>query len=138
MAVERYSSGGVYEETVGYSRVVVTRGIGGSTARTAGTTALLHGVVAHPEDAFGQALVAFQACVFALERAGFAREDVVSTRMFVVDLPRHADAVGRAHATLFADVLPTATMVGCAALIDADLLVEVEVEAWQPGDDPAA
>jgi enamine deaminase RidA (YjgF/YER057c/UK114 family) len=136
--IERFSSGGVYEDTVGYSRVVVTRGGGGATAVTAGTTSLVNGAVQHPGDAFGQALVAFQACVFALERAGFARDDIVSTRMYVVDLRSHADAVGRAHATLFADVLPAATMVGCSALIDPELLVEVEVVAWHPDEDPAA
>ena len=138
MAIDRFSSGGTFEESVGYSRLVVGRSHGGATAWTAGTTSLINGVVQHPGDAFGQALVAFQASIFALERAGFSRDDVVSTRMYVVDLPQHAEAVGRAHAQLFSSVLPAATMVGTPALIDPGLLVEVELVAWQSDGEPAA
>jgi enamine deaminase RidA (YjgF/YER057c/UK114 family) len=138
MPVERYASGGPYEDVVGYSRVVVIHASGGITGVTAGTTAVVNGVVQHPRDAYAQALVAFQSALFALERAGFARTDVTSTRMYVVDLPRHADAVGRAHAELLGDVRPVATMVGAAALVDRQMLVEVEVGAWRPDDDSAA
>lgn len=138
MAVERFSSGGVYEDEVGYSRVVVASGYGGQTGWTAGTTSMVNGVVAHPRDPHGQAVVAFQAALFALERAGFSRSDTVQTRMYVVDVGTHADAVGRAHSELFATVRPVATMVGVAALVHADMLVEVEVVAWCSEDGPAA
>lgn len=138
MPVERYSSGGIYEDEVGYSRVVVATGYGGVTGWTAGTTAMVNGAVAHPGDAYGQALVAFQAALFALERAGFARTDTVTTRMYVVGVAEHADAVGRAHAELLGHVKPAATMLGVAALVHPDMLVEVEVVAWRPADEPAA
>lgn len=139
MPIDRFSSGGVYEDTVGYSRLVVARHFGGgATAWTAGTTSLVNGVVQHPGDAYGQTLVAFQSVIFALERAGFSRGDVVSTRMYVIDLQANAEAVGRAHAAVFSTVLPAATMVGTPALIHPDLLVEVEIVAWRPEEDPAA
>jgi enamine deaminase RidA (YjgF/YER057c/UK114 family) len=138
MPVERFSSGGIYEDEVGYSRVVVASSYDGHTGWTAGTTAMVNGVVAHPGDAQGQALVAFQAALFALERAGFSRTDTVQTRMYVVDVATHADAVGRAHAQLFGAVRPAATMVGVSALVHPDMLVEVEVVAWRPEDDSAA
>jgi enamine deaminase RidA (YjgF/YER057c/UK114 family) len=138
MPVERFASGGVYEDAVGYSRVVVASGYGGVTGWTAGTTSLISGVVQHPGDAHGQAVVAFQAALFALERAGFSRADTVHSRMYVVDLPRNADGVGRAHAAILGQVRPAATMVGVQQLIDPDLLVEVELVAWRPEDDPAA
>ena len=35
MSIERFSSGGIYEDSVGYSRVVVASGYGGHTAWTA-------------------------------------------------------------------------------------------------------
>jgi enamine deaminase RidA (YjgF/YER057c/UK114 family) len=136
--IERFSSGGIYEDEVGYSRVVVTYGYGGSTGWTAGTTAMVNGAVRHPGDAYLQALVAFQAALFALERAGFARTDTVATRMYVRDLADHADEVGRAHSELLGHVRPAATMVGVAELVHPDMLVEVEVVAWRPEEEPAA
>jgi enamine deaminase RidA (YjgF/YER057c/UK114 family) len=99
---------------------------------------MVNGVVAHPGDALGQALVAFQAALFALERAGFSRTDTVQTRMYVVDVAANADAVGRAHSQLFGAIRPVATMVGVSALVHAEMLVEVEVVAWRPDDDSAA
>jgi enamine deaminase RidA (YjgF/YER057c/UK114 family) len=138
MTIQRFSSGGAYEDTVGYSRVVVCPGHDGATGWTAGTTALVNGVVQHPGDAYRQALVAFQAALFALERAGFSRGDTVQTRMYVVGIAEHADDVGRAHAELLGSVRPAATMVGVAELIDPQLLVEVEVVAWRPEDGSAA
>ncbi|HEX6887042.1 MAG TPA: Rid family hydrolase [Candidatus Nanopelagicales bacterium] len=138
MPIERYASGGPYEDQVGYSRVVVTHGIGGCTGITAGTTSLVHGALQHPGDAFAQALVALQSALFALERAGFSRSDVVQTRMYVVGIVEHADDVGRAHAEVLGDVRPAATMVGIAGLVDPQMLVEVELVAWHPDDDTAA
>ncbi len=138
MPVERFSSGGIYEDEVGYSRVVVASGYGGHTGWTAGTTAMVNGIVAHPGNALGQALVAFQAALFALERAGFSRTDTVQTRMYVVDVAANADAVGSAHSQLFGAVRPVATMVGVSALVHPQMLVEVEVVAWRPEDDSAA
>jgi enamine deaminase RidA (YjgF/YER057c/UK114 family) len=138
MPVERFASGGIYEDEVGYSRVVVASGYGGHTGWTAGTTSMVNGAVAHIGDAQGQAAVAFQAALFALERAGFSRADTVQTRMYVVDVAAHADAVGRAHAEIFGGIRPAATMVGVSGLVHPQMLVEVEVVAWRPQDDPAA
>jgi enamine deaminase RidA (YjgF/YER057c/UK114 family) len=138
MPVERFSSGGKYEDEVGYSRVVVASGYGGHTGWTAGTTAMVNGAVAHPGDPQAQAAVAFQAALFALERAGFSRADTVQTRMYVVDVAAHADAVGQAHAEIFGGIRPAATMIGVSGLVDPQMLVEVEVVAWRPDDDSAA
>jgi enamine deaminase RidA (YjgF/YER057c/UK114 family) len=123
---ERYGSGGPYEAAVGYSRVVV----GGRTAWTAGCTATVDGEVVGVGDPFAQAVAAIGVGLAALERAGFQAADVVQTRMFVVDVAANAEAVGRAHGSLFADVRPAATMVGVTALIDPRMLVEVELVAW--------
>jgi len=62
-----------------------------------------------------------------------AVKDVVRTRMYVVSAD-DADAVGRAHAEVFGDVRPVATMVVVARLIRPEHLVEVEVEAYVSGD----
>jgi enamine deaminase RidA (YjgF/YER057c/UK114 family) len=125
VTVQRISSGGPWEERVGYSRVVVA----GPWAITAGCTDWVDGRVTHVDDAYGQARQAFGIALAALARVGATAEHVVRTRMYVTDMS-FADAVGRAHAELFGQVRPAASMIGVSALADPDHLVEVEVEAY--------
>jgi enamine deaminase RidA (YjgF/YER057c/UK114 family) len=124
MSVVRLGSGAPWEGIVGYSRVVVR----GDTAWVSGTTALVDGAVAHPGDAAGQARQALTIIEQSLERAGFTLADVVRTRMYVTDIARWEE-VGRVHGEFFGDVRPATTMVQVAALIDPDMLVEIEADA---------
>ena len=124
----RYSSGGPFEEKFGYSRLVVA----GPNAYVAGSTAVVGGIVNHEGDPYQQALTAFSVALTALSEAGFGRADVVRTRMYVVH-PRDMEEVGRAHKELFDGVRPAATMVVVSKLIDAQMLVEVELDAYRDG-----
>jgi len=117
-------TGSPWEGVVGYSRAVRV----GDTVHVAGTTAIRDGRVVAPGDAYRQAKVALEIVVEALEECGAVPADVVRTRMFVTDI-RDWEAVGRAHGEVFADVRPASTMVQVTALIDPDLLVEIEAEA---------
>jgi enamine deaminase RidA (YjgF/YER057c/UK114 family) len=127
--IRRYASGGPWEELFGYSRTVAA----GPLVLSAGCTATVDGGVVNVGDAHGQALVAFRIAMEGLARAGASVEDVVRTRMYVVSAD-DADAVGRAHAEVFGDVRPVATMVVVARLIHPEHLVEVEVEAYVSAD----
>lgn len=49
--------------------------------------------------------------------------------MFVVDIDRDWQAVGRAHAEVFGEVRPATTMVEVRRLIDPGMLVEIEADA---------
>lgn len=60
---------------------------------------------------------------------GASLEDVVHTRMLVVDLERWGDAVGRAHAAAFGSARPASTMVEVSALSSPEMLVEIEAVA---------
>lgn len=122
----RYGSGGPFEERFGYSRLVVA----GPNAYVSGSTAVINGIVHHEGDPYKQALAAFNAGLKALSEAGFTRADVVRTRMYVVH-PRDMEDVGRAHKELFDAVRPAATMVVVSKLIDAQMLVEVELDAYR-------
>ncbi|AGZ40317.1 RidA family protein [Actinoplanes friuliensis] len=126
--IERFSSGGPWEEKYGYSRVVRA----GNLLLTAGCTATVDGVVTGVGDPRAQALTAFGIALDALARAGAAREDVIRTRMYVTDAT-YADAVAGAHGSIFAEVRPVATLVVVAGLLDPEHLVEVEVEAYTGG-----
>jgi enamine deaminase RidA (YjgF/YER057c/UK114 family) len=123
--IARFGSGGPWEASIGYSRVVVA----GPFAITAGTTATVDGQVGPVGDPHGQTRVALGIALDALAKAGAAPEQVIRTRMYVTDIG-HLDEVGRAHGELFGEIRPVATMVAVAALAHPDHLVEVEVEAY--------
>jgi enamine deaminase RidA (YjgF/YER057c/UK114 family) len=119
------ASGGPWEGVYGYSRAVAV----GDACFVAGTTdAGPDGESLHPGDAAGQARAAFAIVEGALGEAGFGLEDVVRTRMYIVD-PADADAVAAVHGELFTHVRPAATLVVVARLMRPGLLVEVEAEA---------
>jgi enamine deaminase RidA (YjgF/YER057c/UK114 family) len=124
--VRRISSGGPWEDAFGYSRAVIA----GPNAYVSGCTAVVDGVVHHEGDPYTQALAAFGLALATLRQAGFEAEHVVRTRMYVTHT-RDMDAVGRAHRELFDAVRPAATMVVVSKLIDPQMLVEVEVDAYR-------
>ena len=128
MSVRRIASGGPWEDAYGYSRAVIA----GPNAYVSGCTAVIDGVVHHEGDPYGQARSAFGVALETLRQAGFTAEHIVRTRMYVTH-SRDMAAVGRAHKELFDAVRPAATMVVVSKLIDPQMLVEVEVDAYQEG-----
>ncbi|MCH7640123.1 MAG: RidA family protein [Bacteroidetes bacterium] len=129
---QRISSGSTWEETVGYSRAVRV----GNRVIVAGTTGLLpDGEPAGP-DAYTQAKRALEFIGSALQEAGASFADVIRTRMYVTNIVRDAEAVGRAHGEVFADIRPASTMVEVSVLIRPELLVEIEAEAVVEGCSP--
>ena len=126
--VRRLPSGAPWEPLIGYSRVVVA----GPLVFVAGTTGTVEGQVVGVGDAYTQTLQAFRNVETALASAGLGLADVVQTQMFVTDISRWEE-VGRAHRELFGHVMPVTAMVGVSALIDPEMLVEVQAVAYRPG-----
>ena len=79
-------------------------------------------------DPYTQACRCFEIAIGALEELGGAADDVVRTRMYLLDAADW-EAVGRAHGGVFSDVRPAATMVVVAGLLDPRWRVEIELEA---------
>lgn len=126
-ADRRISSGGPWEQKIGYSRAVVA----GPYIHVSGSTATVDGVVQHPEDAYSQTLVAFSVIKKALKEGGHSLLDVVRTRMYLAN-EADMEAVGRAHGELFSEIRPAATMLAGIKFIDPAMLVEIEVDSYRP------
>jgi enamine deaminase RidA (YjgF/YER057c/UK114 family) len=126
MSIQRFGSGGPWENEYSYSRIVVA----GRHAYLAGCTATVDGVVQGNGDPYRQTLIAFEGARKSLEEAGFTLQDVVRTRWYVVHA-RDIAEVGRAHGELFAEIRPAATVLVVSGLIDPGMLVEVELDAYR-------
>lgn len=118
------SSGAKWENIVGYSRAVKI----GNIVEVAGTTSVEDGKVIGVNDAYLQTKMILQKIEKALIEAGATLKDVVRTRMFVTDISKWGE-VGRAHGEFFRDIKPVTSMVEVKALIDPDMLVEIEATA---------
>ncbi len=117
-------SGSEYEELVGYSRAVRV----GNVIEVAGTTSMKDGKVRGLGEPYYQVKIILKKIEQALVDAGGSMNDVVRTRIFVVDMAIWED-VARAHGEVFGTIRPASTLVQVSSLVDPDMLVEIEATA---------
>jgi enamine deaminase RidA (YjgF/YER057c/UK114 family) len=120
----RFRSASAYESLVGFSRAVRR----GSRIVVSGTAPLGPDGETVIGDAYDQAKRCYEIILEAVEALGGTLEDVVRTRVYVIDAADW-DGVGRAHGEFFRDTYPAATLVVVKGLLDPRWRVEIEAEA---------
>jgi enamine deaminase RidA (YjgF/YER057c/UK114 family) len=118
------SSGAKWENIVGYSRAVRV----GNQIEVAGTTAVENDEIIGKGDAYLQTKFIIQKIEKALIAADAKLEHVTRTRIFVTDISMWEE-IGRAHGEYFKDIKPASTMLEIQALVNPEMLVEIEVTA---------
>ncbi len=128
MEFHRTFTGAPWESKVGYCRALRA----GDHIYVTGTVSVAEGGGVHaPGDAYGQARRCFEIIERALADLTADLSCVVRTRMFVTDISRWEE-FGRAHGEVFAEHPPATTMVEVKALIDPEMLIEIEADAVSP------
>lgn len=121
----RAFSGVSLEDQFGYCRAIRV----GNYICVSGTAPITpSGITYAPGNAYDQTRYCLEKIQKALQDLGANIEDVIRTRIYVTDISR-SDQYGKAHQEFFGEHPPAATMVEVQALVDAEMLVEIEVDA---------
>ncbi|MEL6468829.1 MAG: RidA family protein [Cyanobacteria bacterium J06623_4] len=126
MTIQRHFTHTPWEPTVGYCRALRA----GSIIYLSGTAPVDDsGRTFAPGDAYAQAHRCFQIIRDTLQAMDSGLHQVIRTRMYVTDIHQW-EAFGKAHQSFFGDHPPVTTMVEVKSLINPDMLIEIEAEAF--------
>jgi enamine deaminase RidA (YjgF/YER057c/UK114 family) len=117
------SSGSKWEPAMGYSRAVRS----GNLIAVTGTVGI-NADGTYPKTLADQTQRSLDIVLAAIDKLGGKPEHVIRTRIYTTQIDNWQE-IASVHGKIFADIRPATTLLGVAKLIDADALIEIEVDA---------
>ena len=124
--IERVYSGVRWEEEVSYCRAIKA----GKYVFVSGTVSVNEQNEIVGDNMYDQASFIFKKIESVLKKFDMSLSNVIRTRMFVTNIDMF-DGLAKAHKKSFNDNPPVATCVEITRLINTELLVEIEVDAYR-------
>jgi len=124
---QRYSTGSVWEQAIGFSRSIRV----GNLVFTAGTVAADENGIIQGETCFEQCCYIIDKLALALTSVGSDLSHVIRVVCYLVDL-NDADDFTKAHNKYFAAVKPATTCIEVSKLFGTGTKVEMEFTAIAP------
>ncbi len=122
-------TGRPFEVQGGFSRGVRVDNPSSFIYITGCTSTDTSGKVLNVGDPYAQAKEVISIIESVLQRLNASLENIVRTRIYVVDILKNGDAAGKAHLEAFDHIQPAETMIGVVSLAHPDMLVEIDADA---------